>query len=115
MEGAWGLDTMTVWQVDMEHRRVPHCWQVGDLEIFGEDGPGRELHSGQTDGVQEVGGPEATCPRAQPPKALLASSHLVEHLCEMGLHSGRSVVKKGPCQTGTENRGVSPRNLVDSL
>lgn len=29
--------------------------------------------------------------------------------------SARNVVEEGPSQTGTENRGVSPHNLVDSL
>lgn len=42
----------------------------------GEDDPGHELHSGQTDVVQEAGGPEAAPLQAQPPWALLASSHL---------------------------------------
>lgn len=87
-----------------------------DLEIFGEDDPGHELHSGQTGGVQEAEGPAATPPRAlQPPKALLASSHLVEGLRETDPRSVRDVAEEGPSQTGTENRGVSPHNLVDSL
>lgn len=44
---------------------------------FGEDDLGHELHSGQTDGVQEVEDPEASCTQErQPPKALLASSYL---------------------------------------
>lgn len=78
-----------------------------DLEIFGEDALGHELHSGQTVGVQEVKDPEATCPQGQqPPKALLASSYLVENLHEMGPHSVRNGVEKGLFQAGTENRGV---------
>lgn len=88
-----------------------------DLEIFGENDPGHELHSGQTGGVQEVEGPVATSPQVQqPPKALPASSHLVGGLRETDRRrSARNVVEEGPSQTGTENRGVSPHNLVDSL
>lgn len=97
-------------------RRVPHCGQVEDLEIFGEDDLGHELHSGQTDEVQEVEDPEASCPQErQPPKALLASSYLVEELREMGLHSVHNSVEKGLFQAGIENRGVWPHNPVDSL
>lgn len=87
-----------------------------DLEIFGENDPGHELRSGQTGGVQEEEGPVATSPGAQqPPKALPASSHLVGGLRETDRRSARNVVEEGPSQTGTENRGVSPHNLVDSL
>lgn len=62
-----------------------------DLKTFGEDDLGHELHSGQTEEVQEADGPEAIAPGGQqPPKALLASSYLVETLCEMGPHSAHN-------------------------
>lgn len=80
---------------------------MGGQETFEEDDLGHELHSGQIDGVQEVDGPAATSPQGQqPPKALLASSYLVENLREMGPHSGHNVVEKGLFQAGTENRKV---------
>lgn len=89
------------------HRAGPGCWQMVGLEIFGEDDPRHELRSGQTDGAQEVEGPEATWPLGQQvPQALLASSDLVEKLREMRLHSARNVEEKGLFQAGTENRGV---------
>ena len=51
--------------------------RAGISLTFEEEDLGHELHSGQTDGVQEADGPEATSLRGQqPPKALLASSYL---------------------------------------
>lgn len=66
-----------------------------------------ELRSGQTDGVQEADGPEATSPQGElPPEAPPALSCLVENLHEMGPHSAHNVVEKGQFQAGTENREV---------
>lgn len=105
---------MTVSRVGKGRRRVAHCRQVEGLGISGEDDPGHELHSGQTDVVQEAGGPEAAPPQARPPWALLASSHLAEPLRERGPRSGRTAVERGPSQTAPESRGASPRILGDS-
>lgn len=72
-----------------------------------EEDLARELRSGQTDGVQEADGPEATPPQGEPPpEAPPALSCLVENLHETGPHSAHNAVEKGQFQAGTENREV---------
>lgn len=86
------------------------------LEIFGEKDLRHELHSGLTDGVQEVVDQEAPSPPGQqPPGSQLASSYLAEKLHGKHPHSAHNAVERGLSQAGTENRAVWPHNLVDSL
>lgn len=57
------LDKTAVWRAGTEGRKTPYWWQVEDLEISGEEDLIHGLHSGQTVGVQEVEGQEATSPQ----------------------------------------------------
>lgn len=104
----WNLYTVTaVQRVGMVHRMGPHRSQEKDLEIFVEEDLKDELHSGQTDGVQEVEGLGTIFPQGeQAPKARLVSSYLVEKLSELGPRSAHNVVEKGLFQAGTGSRGV---------
>lgn len=73
--------------------------------IFVEEGLARELRSGQTGGVQEADGPEATSPQGElPPEAPLALSCLVKQLRETGPRSAHNAGEKGQFQAGAENR-----------
>lgn len=75
--------------------------------IFVEEDLAHELRSGQTGGVQEADGPEATSPQGEPPpEALPALSCLVKKLHEMGPRSAHTVGEKGQFQAGAENREV---------
>lgn len=83
------------------------------LEIFGKNDWRPELHSGQTDGIQEVQGQEATSSQEwQPLEVLLASSYLVEKLHARDHHSAHNEVEKGLFQAGTGSRGCGHISLL---
>lgn len=65
MKWTQDLDKMVVLKAGTVHQRVLHCSQVEGLEIFGEKDLRHELHSGLTDGIQEVVGQETSSPQGQ--------------------------------------------------